>query len=61
MSMDHWAVANCFYGQRQKAVTEQRTVSGDMWRAGPTLLAGQADGYLAQSPKAAFLFGSICL
>lgn len=52
---------SCFQGQRQKAVPEQRTVRGDMRRAGPTLLAGQAGGYLAPSPKAAFLFGSICL
>lgn len=50
-----------FKGTSRRLSQSREPGEGDVWRAGPAPLPEQASGYLAQSPKAAFLFGSIRL
>lgn len=48
-------------GTSRRLSPSRKPGEGDVQRASPALLAEQASGYLAQSPKAVFLFGSIRL
>lgn len=50
-----------FKGTSRRLSPSREPGEGDVQRAGPALLAEQASGYLAQSPKAAFPFDSIRL
>lgn len=50
-----------FQGTSRRLSPSGELGEGDVQRAGPALLAEQAGGYLAQSPEAVFLFGSIRL
>lgn len=54
-----WQAA--FKGVSRSLSQSRELGEGDVQRAGLVLLAEQAEGYLAQSPRAAFLFGPVCL
>lgn len=56
-----WGGPAAFKGTSSRLSLSRELGEGDVQRAGPALGAEQASGYLAQSPRAAFLFGSIRL
>lgn len=56
-----WGGRAAFKGTSRRLSPSRELGEGDVQRVGPARLAEQASGYLAQSPKAAFLFGSIRL